>query len=1667
MRRRLLSLLLSIIMIAAILPIPAASADDITIDEIVDPNFTKEVSIASLFVKNFLKPGWKPVKNDSVNHPLILTDTAGGQPFSEFQFNGNNIQLTTGMNAFYTEYNNTYTIEFSVKKGEDYVRIRFVITYAKPANVTHDPAQVNVDSYEIVTSGEPEPDVLIPREDLVTLVGTTALAGFEYADGETYYVLGGLGAIEDANITYTIAGVTGKTATVSGNKLAIPLHDDATVKNAFSQIGTPVSISITKVAKTGYADLDLSEAPVSTKSATTKFGNATVSGTLSVTDSAVSVSNMSPSSIPDHHSMSIQLYNGTTAVGSPGYVTGSGTTNLSVPSGLAAGTILTAKVRPQLPGMNPAAEVTLGGSYTVPFSSDQLAVLSNATAMIAYDGDTGDTYYTLSGLESLNGMTVHFDILKDDSGDITSASRTISGGGFSVMLNSPDRVEYYSELGREAFLTITALQTGSYTEDCDITTARVPIDFMDKTALSDFTSLSLIHNGTNFVVSGLDDLLPGDDYLSGHSISILFTVGDDTDPTFIGEVATDGIVMGIMPFSPSRSSVEYLPGQEFDPGDEISGTLLLNIPGMDPIYAPLGGSFTVPFSEAQLAALQATEQDANTDIEYGETGVYYVLSGLESLSGNWISFNILESDDPDATSAPDSVQIEGGKARIPLTSNDRKAYYSELGRDAYITIIGLSTGAGGSGYSASPFTSFNTAEKQISFDISTDIEDFEGLSIVFDYAVGKFKLAGLLGEGGIIGEIPDFHEISVSLFLGEGENKVAYATGTVDADGYITLDEAASRGFGTFSTTGIKPGDVISAELLLEISTLNPIPVTLNVGGEYIAVYGIIDEDIEEIDDTLAIENGLLVSKGLQAILFTDAILENHIVTADIYEGDLDTGTVIAPGVEVTFDPVGDGVFDFDKGDYGDLVLGDELTVIYYLSNGLIEDYPVNSTSSATVTFGDIDAIGGFESLVVDINYDEDTVIIPGLEAAIGNTTEATAANGYSLTADIYKEDELAALATNVPVGLDGEVDISALDITVGDRIELALTVNTNLIDGQETAINLKMADGDQHVFAGMTREQVIALYIGANSSGQIAILGWPGDTTIGLARIDAQIWMNANLTDAIEDTVVVGTSNGVLVADTSDELEIGDNIDIALEFKNPLMSAPDSSTWPAVSFPVKLHGVLETVSQVEGLGLAIGTDGQLHVTGLGADWQALHDSQSDFGSAFLTAVGVERTNRTPNTLGSNLPLYDGDVTTATNNLYDLTADKAKIGDIYGADLNAKRGAYLDQDITLPDTAAVTLGDYITEATAEVEADLINSKIYVVNGGFGTYADWQALIADYPDATVTFEVYKAGVADPAYTKIIDADSAESEFALVNGGNLIIGDMLTDLGAKYGDEFTFFISVDNGVWLEDGWELGSIKIDMYNLMKMHHIPEKAYVMIYEYDGGILNHDFLHPVRTIEGKFNFFQFAEGQTPQVKVNNTNRFRYGINTIKYRDWHGYDDIESVTGVNLTRSWFTFKFTEGQYAYTTENDVRSDNIHKIAVKTNFMQIGITTPTYYHTIRAFAGNGGSITPGGVVSVPNGGNQSFIITPNEGYAVQAVIIDGVNRGALTSFTFTDVDSDHSIVASFVKTGAVVTPGTGGLPSINIPTIPATGSLTMAVPAALLMLMGLAIIPRRRK
>jgi len=76
--------------------------------------------------------------------------------------------------------------------------------------------------------------------------------------------------------------------------------------------------------------------------------------------------------------------------------------------------------------------------------------------------------------------------------------------------------------------------------------------------------------------------------------------------------------------------------------------------------------------------------------------------------------------------------------------------------------------------------------------------------------------------------------------------------------------------------------------------------------------------------------------------------------------------------------------------------------------------------------------------------------------------------------------------------------------------------------------------------------------------------------------------------------------------------------------------------------------------------------------------------------------------------------------------------------------------------------------------------------------------------------------------------------------------------------------------------------------------------------------------------------------------------------------------------------------------------------------------------TFGPRITASAGANGHITPTGTSTIAPGGSKTYGITPDTGYSIADVLVDGVSVGAVTYYTFRDVTTPHTISVIFEET-----------------------------------------------
>jgi uncharacterized repeat protein (TIGR02543 family) len=156
---------------------------------------------------------------------------------------------------------------------------------------------------------------------------------------------------------------------------------------------------------------------------------------------------------------------------------------------------------------------------------------------------------------------------------------------------------------------------------------------------------------------------------------------------------------------------------------------------------------------------------------------------------------------------------------------------------------------------------------------------------------------------------------------------------------------------------------------------------------------------------------------------------------------------------------------------------------------------------------------------------------------------------------------------------------------------------------------------------------------------------------------------------------------------------------------------------------------------------------------------------------------------------------------------------------------------------------------------------------------------------------------------------------------------------------------------------------------------------------------------------------------------------------------WSPSTDNVGVTGYNIYRGGVkvatanTTSYTDSNltanttytYAVTAFDAAGLESLQSTAASATTNSVVSNGP---YTITASASTGGTITPSGSVTVAAGANQIFTFAANSGYQITSSTVDGVtiNSSAITSYTFSNVQKNHTISATFSPIG---NPGTGFL------------------------------------
>ncbi len=134
-------------------------------------------------------------------------------------------------------------------------------------------------------------------------------------------------------------------------------------------------------------------------------------------------------------------------------------------------------------------------------------------------------------------------------------------------------------------------------------------------------------------------------------------------------------------------------------------------------------------------------------------------------------------------------------------------------------------------------------------------------------------------------------------------------------------------------------------------------------------------------------------------------------------------------------------------------------------------------------------------------------------------------------------------------------------------------------------------------------------------------------------------------------------------------------------------------------------------------------------------------------------------------------------------------------------------------------------------------------------------------------------------------------------------------------------------------------------------------------------------------------------------------------------------DEVEGLT-VEYVKTLLKAGSNVTMKTKTSKNTVTFTFTKKTSSSSTGGNGGSATTKY--TITVSVGQNGNITPTGKVKVEKGEDQKFDITPNNGYVIDDVLVDGKSVGAVEVYTFEKVEENHTLSATFKAADGTQTP-----------------------------------------
>ena len=308
----------------------------------------------------------------------------------------------------------------------------------------------------------------------------------------------------------------------------------------------------------------------------------------------------------------------------------------------------------------------------------------------------------------------------------------------------------------------------------------------------------------------------------------------------------------------------------------------------------------------------------------------------------------------------------------------------------------------------------------------------------------------------------------------------------------------------------------------------------------------------------------------------------------------------------------------------------------------------------------------------------------------------------------------------------------------------------------------------------------------------------------------------------------------------------------------------------------------------------------------------------------------------------------------------------------------------------------ITISPWATISPATgVAQNFSNPFVYTVTAEDGTAQEWTVTIVHDPEL----------LASLPYSCDFEDASENANWVFENGS--LVNKWVVGTAANNGGENGMYISNDNGV--SNTYTTNSLTY-VYAYRQINVEETSSYNISFDWKAyGEGNYDFIRA----------FVVPVSVEPDFTAGTSNGIE-GYNNTGFIP-QGWIDIANPNGkLNLANDWQSSETTKSLNAgvynivFLWKNDASGGTQNPAAID----NISIERVSYI--ITATAGENGTITPNGEVSVYEGSDASFDIAPDDGYQIASVLVDGVDdiESVVNGvYTFNNVMDNHTIAVTF--------------------------------------------------